>query len=227
MSQYTMKKIATIYNGFSQKFGIPRQSGLTSAESVIRFEKEYQNSDALRGLEQYSYLWLIWLFSGFSREDWSPTVRPPRLGGNKRVGVFATRSPNRPNPIGISAVEIVKIELSTPDGPQITVRGADILNGTPILDIKPYLSYADAHPEAVGGFAQQKLEYALHVEIPETIKRNIPDEYVKIITELLSQDPRPAYQEDAERVYTMEYKELSVRFSVKGNMLQVVEVLKG
>ncbi len=227
MSQYFMKQIATIYNGFSQKFGIPRQSGLTSAESVIRFEKEFQNADALRGLEQYSHLWIIWHFSEFSGKGWSPTVRPPRLGGNKRVGVFATRSPNRPNPIGISVVEIVKIELSTSDGPQITVRGADILNGTPILDIKPYLPYADAYPEALNGFAQQKLGYRLQVEIPEKIINDIPDEYVKIITELLSQDPRPAYQEDANRIYTMDYKDVSVRFLVKGNRLQVIEVLKG
>lgn len=227
MSQYMMKQIATIYNGFSQKFGIPRQSGLTSAESVICFEKEYQNSDALRGLEQYSHLWLIWLFSEFSKEGWSPTVRPPRLGGNSRLGVFATRSPNRPNPIGISVVEIVKIELSSPDGPRIIVRGADILNGTPILDIKPYLPYADAYPKAMGGFAQQKLEYKLQVDIPEKITKDISGDDVKVITELLSQDPRPAYQEDPNRIYTMDYKEVSVRFLVKGNRLQVLEILKG
>ncbi len=227
MSHYALNKIATIYNGFSQKFGIPRQSGLTAAESVIQFEKEYQNSDALRGLEQYSHLWLIWLFSEFSGEGWSPTVRPPRLGGNKRVGVFATRSPNRPNPIGISVVEIVKIELSSPNGPQITVRGADMLSGTPILDIKPYLPYADAYPDALGGFAHQKLEYALKVEISEDIKKNIPDDYLGVITELLAQDPRPAYQTDAERVYTMTYKELSIRFCVNENTVNVLEVLKG
>lgn len=227
MSNYTVRKIATIYNGFSQKFGIPRQSGLTSAESVIRFEKEYQNADALRGLEQYSNLWIVWLFSEFTEEGWSPTVRPPRLGGNQRVGVFATRSPNRPNPIGLSVVEIVKIEPSTPNGPQITVRGADILNGTPILDIKPYLPYADAYPEALGGFAQQKLQYALQVDFPECEREELSDEHFEIIKQLLSQDPRPAYQTDPQRTYTMDYDHYSIEFRVVDNVVQVIRVQKG
>lgn len=227
MSEYTIKKIATIYNGFSEKFGIPRQSGLTSAESVIRFEEPYRNADALRGLDQYSHLWLVWWFSKFDAQGWSPTVRPPRLGGNKRVGVFATRSPNRPNPLGLSVVEIVRVDLSTPHGPEIVVRGADLLSGTPILDIKPYLPYADSHSEAAGGFAHDKLDYALRVEIPESILAQIPSEHRKTVTELLSQDPRPAYQNDPERIYTMTYADLSVRFRVSENELQVVEVLRG
>ncbi len=227
MSEYTVNKIATIYNGFSEKFGIPRQSGLTGAESVIRFEEKYRNADALRGLEQYSHLWLVWWFSEFESEGWSPTVRPPRLGGNKRMGVFATRSPNRPNPIGLSVVEIVKIELSTPYGPQITVKGADLLNGTPILDIKPYLPYADAYPDAAGGFAQQKLSYALQVDIPTTLQQKIPAEHYQTVIELLSQDPRPAYQCDPQRVYTMVYADISISFRVSENALKVIKVWRG
>ena len=227
MSEYTVKKIATIYNGFSEKFGIPRQSGLTEAQSVIRFEDSYRNADALRGLEQYSHLWLVWLFSEFDNEGWSPTVRPPRLGGNKRMGVFATRSPNRPNPIGLSVVEIVKIEKSSPYGPQITVKGADLLNGTPILDIKPYLPYADAYPDALGGFAQQKLEYALQVDISAPLLEAIPAEHQTIVLQLLSQDPRPAYQNDPRRIYTMLYSDISISFQVEENKLTVVNVRRG
>lgn len=227
MSEYTVKKIATIYNGFSEKFGIPRQSGLSSAQSVIRFEESYQNADSLRGLEQYSHLWLVWVFSKFDNEGWSPTVRPPRLGGNKRMGVFATRSPNRPNPIGLSVVEIVKIEPSTPYGPQITVKGADLLSGTPILDIKPYLPYADAYPDALCGFAQQKLEYALEVDVSDTLLEMIPTEHQMTVLQLLSQDPRPAYQNDPQRIYTMTYADISISFQVNENKLKVVNVRRG
>ena len=227
MSEYNVHKIATIYNGFSEKFGIPRQSGLTVAESVIRFEESYRNSDALRGLEEYSHLWLLWWFSEFESEGWSPTVRPPRLGGNKRMGVFATRSPNRPNPIGLSVVEVVKIDFSGPNGPQITVKGADLLNGTPILDIKPYLPYADSYPQADGGFAHRQLEYALNVSIPSDLHQGISEDRIAIIRGLLAQDPRPAYQRDPRRVYTMCYEDLEVRFCVDGDELRVVEILRG
>ena len=227
MSEYIVKKIATIYNGFSEKFGIPRQSGLSSAESVIRFEEPYRNADALRGLDQYSHLWLIWQFSEFANTDWSPTVRPPRLGGNKRVGVFATRSPNRPNSLGLSVVKLLRIDLSTPYGPQIVVQGADLLNGTPILDIKPYLPYADSYPNAEGGFAHQKLGRALQVDIPSPLSNGIPNKQLVTIKELLAQDPRPAYQNDPQRIYTMSYADLEVRFSVNENVLQVIEIQRG
>ena len=222
--EYALRQIATIHNGFSDKFGIPRQGGLTQAQSVIVFEPEYRNADALRGLEEFSHLWLIWVFSEFRREGWSPTVRPPRLGGNERKGVFATRSPNRPNPLGLSVVEIVKIELSSPEGPRITVRGADILNGTPILDIKPYLPYADAKPQAKGGFAHQKLQYALQVEIDDENWLKIYEPNREIVRELLSQDPRPAYQRDPERVYAFDYDGQTIRFTVDANKLTVTEV---
>jgi len=226
-TEHVVNRIATIYNGFSEKFGIPRQSGLTDAESVIRFEVSYRNADALRGLEQYSHLWLIWWFSEFSGAGWSPTVRPPRLGGNKRMGVFATRSPNRPNPIGLSLVEIVRIDLSTSNGPEIVVRGADILSGTPILDIKPYLPYADARPDALGGFAQERLNYALRVEISEELLNKIPKQHRSTVVRLLEHDPRPAYQSDIQRIYTMVYDGLSVRFRVNDGTLHVVEILRG
>lgn len=223
--EYTLKQIATIRNGFSDKFGIPRQSGLTKAQSIIVFEPEYRNADALRGLEEYSHLWLIWVFSEFQRDGWSPTVRPPRLGGNERRGVFATRSPNRPNPIGMSVVEIERIELSSPEGPRITVRGADILNGTPILDLKPYLPYADAIPQANGGFAHENLQYALEVEIREEDWLKINEPNREILKELLSQDPRPAYQRDPNRVYALDYDGQTIRFTVNEDKLTVTEVI--
>ena len=216
--------IAKIYNGFSEKFGIPLQSDLTYPDSVIVLQPEYRNADALRGLGDYSHLWLIWHFSQFDRKGWSPTVRPPRLGGNTRMGVFATRSPNRPNPIGLSVVEIKKIELSSPQGPRITVIGADLLSGTPILDIKPYLSYADALPNAKSGFAVQKLEYVLQVHIADEWLKRIPVEDRATVVGLLSQDPRPAYQNDPNRVYAMKYRNFTVRFTVDSNQLTVTEI---
>ncbi len=219
-----MKVIAKIHNGFSEKFGIPRQSGLTDAESVIVFEPEYRNADALRGLEDYSHLWLVWYFSEFDREGWAPTVRPPRLGGNKRMGVFATRSPNRPNPIGLSVVKIEKIELSSPQGPRITVTGADLLDGTPIFDIKPYLPYADSVPDAAAGFAGQRLQYSLTVEISPELLDMLPIEDRGTVLELLSQDPRPGYQSDPTRMYSMRYKEKTIRFTVNDTLLTVTEI---
>ncbi len=222
-----MKTIAKIYNGFNEKFGIPRQSGLSDAESIIEFEPEYRNADALRGLEEYSHLWLIWQFLSESKDTWSPTVRPPRLGGNIRMGVFATRSPNRPNPIGLSVVKIKKIELSSPNGPRIAVTGADLLNGTPILDIKPYIPYADSIPDALGGFAHKQLERALEVVIDKEIEKSVSQEDWLVIKQLLSQDPRPAYQNDPKRIYTMTYKDLLIRFSVEREHLFVREILGG
>lgn len=223
--EYLMQQIATAYNGFTDKFGIPRQSGLTEAETVIVFEPEYRNVDALKGLEEFSHLWLVWAFSEFQREAWSPTVRPPRLGGNERRGVFATRSPNRPNPIGLSVVEIVKIEVTSPEGPRITVKGADILSGTPILDIKPYLPYADSVAEARGGFAQEKLGYALDVEISDEISAVLTSKEKQIIIGLLSQDPRPAYQKDENRVYAMNYSGKCIRFKVKESVITVIDIV--
>ncbi len=224
MEQYSFCKIAEIRNGFSEKFGIPRQSGLTQAESVIIFEPEYRNVDALRGIEQYSHLWLIWIFSEFDREGWSPTVRPPRLGGNKRMGVFATRSPNRPNPIGLTVVEVVGVEYSTFEGPKIIVKGADLMNGTPILDIKPYVPYADARSEARGGFAHEHLEEALRVEISDKLLQKITPKDRDVILELLSGDPRPAYQSDETRVYSMNYNTAKIQFTVKQDVLTVINV---
>ncbi|MBQ6946564.1 MAG: tRNA (N6-threonylcarbamoyladenosine(37)-N6)-methyltransferase TrmO [Clostridia bacterium] len=219
-----LKIIAKIYNGFSEKFGIPRQSGMTDAESVIVFEPEYRNADALRGLEEYSHLWLLWYFSEFDRGEWSPTVRPPRLGGNKRMGVFATRSPNRPNPIGLSVVKIKKIELASDQGPRIIVSGADLLSGTPIFDIKPYLSYVDALPQASDGFAGQRMNYRLNVEIDPKLKDLLSAQEYSIVTQLLAQDPRPAYQKDANRVYAMTYGNKTIRFTVCEDKLTVVEI---
>ena len=222
-----MKIIARAQNDFSSKFGIPRQSGLApSALSRIVFEPEYRNADALRGLEDFSHLWLIWEFSEAKREDWSPTVRPPRLGGNTRMGVFATRSPFRPNPIGLSCVKLVEIQLHTEDGPVLIVSGADLMNGTPIFDIKPYLPYADSHPEAKGGFAAVEWERLLTVDCPTELLSRVPELQRNALLEILSQDPRPSYQNDPERVYGMAYGGMDIRFSVAGNVLTVKEIVQ-
>ncbi|MBQ3084552.1 MAG: tRNA (N6-threonylcarbamoyladenosine(37)-N6)-methyltransferase TrmO [Clostridia bacterium] len=214
-----MKIIAHIRNGFSTKFGIPRQSGLVSeVESRIVFTPEYRNADALRGLDGYSHLWLIWQFSESLREDWSPTVRPPRLGGNTRMGVFATRSPFRPNPIGLSSVKIERIELSTPEGPVITVSGADLLDGTPLYDIKPYLPYTDSHPDARGGFAYGPSDGRVTVENPQGLP------LTQELIALLEQDPRPGYIDDPDRIYGMEYGGQEVRFTVAEGVLTVVSI---
>lgn len=220
-----MKIIARIRTDFSDKFGIPRQSGLVpSLRGKIVFEPPYRSPDALRGLEGFSHLWLIWEFSQAKRDSWSPTVRPPRLGGNARVGVFATRSPFRPNPIGLSCVKIEGIELDGPEGPEITVSGADMLNGTPIYDIKPYLPYADSHPEARDGFAGEKRDYGLRVRCPDALLSQIPAPHRKTVLALLAQDPRPSYQNDPDRVYGMAYAGMDVRFRVDEQELQVVEI---
>ena len=222
-----MKIIARVRNDFTSKFGIPRQSGLApSALSRVVFEPEYRNPDALRGMEDFSHLWLIWEFSEAKREEWSPTVRPPRLGGNTRVGVFATRSPFRPNPIGLSCVKLVDIQLHTEEGPVLIVSGADLMNGTPIFDIKPYLPYADSHPEASGGFAAGAWERLLTVDCPPELLCRVPEPQRQALLEILAQDPRPSYQNDPDRVYGMAYGGMDIRFSVKENALTVKEIVQ-
>lgn len=220
--------IAHIRSDFTTKFGIPRQSGLVeSTHSTIIFEPEYRNSDALRGLEGYSHIWLLWEFSESQGKEWSPTVRPPKLGGNKRMGVFATRSPFRPNPIGLSSVKIIRIETDTPKGPVIHVAGADILDGTPIYDIKPYLPYTDSHPDATGGFGFAPGEGAVKVNISDALLEKIPEYFRESTLELLEEDPRPGYQDDADRIYHMEYAGFEVHFTVKEDILTVIDITFG
>jgi len=222
-----MKIIARIHSDFPEKFGIPRQSGLVpDTRARIVFEPEYRNPDALRGIEGYSHLWLIWSFSKAERDTWSPTVRPPRLGGNTRVGVFATRSPFRPNAIGLSSVTLEKIELSTPDGPVLTVGGADLMDGTPIYDIKPYLPHVDCHADAVGGFAGEVAGYGLEVVFPEELLEKIESEKRGALIGALEGDPRPSYQNDPERVYGFLFAGKDVRFRVCEGVLTVVEVVE-
>ncbi len=225
MSQeFPMKVIARIHSDFATKFGVPRQSGLVEAlEATVVFEPEYRSPDALRGLEGFSHLWLVWVFDQAIRESWSPTVRPPRLGGNQRMGVFATRSPFRPNPIGLSSVQLKEIR-QTADGPVLVIRGADLMNGTPILDIKPYIPYADAHADAVGGFAASPAGETLRVEIPEALLALVPADRREALRGVLAQDPRPHYQQDPQRVYGFMFAGVEVRFSVDGDRLTVVEI---
>ena len=217
--------IARIRSDFPTKFGIPRQSGLVAElQATVVFEPEYRNPDALRGLEDFSHLWLIWEFSQARREEWSPTVRPPRLGGNTRMGVFATRSPFRPNPIGLSCVKLEGVELHTPEGPVIHVSGADLMDGTPIYDIKPYLPYADCKPDARGGFASAPAGARLTVNIPAEWLRQIPEDKREALEDVLACDPRPSYQDDPERVYGMAFADMEVRFRVEGDVLTVCAV---
>ena len=220
-----MKTIAVMRSSFPTKFGIPRQSGLVEGlRSTIVFAPEYRNPDALRGLEGFSHLWLIWSFSQAIRAQWSPTVRPPRLGGNTRMGVFATRSPFRPNPIGLSAVKLEGIELHTPDGPLLHVSGADLMDGTPIFDIKPYLPYADAHPVAAGGFAAGGEDYRLTVDFPPDLLERLSPEDRLALPGVLEQDPRPSYQDAPDRVYGMAFGSWEVKFSVQGKRLTVLSL---
>lgn len=218
-----MKTIAKIQTPFPEKFGIPRQSGLADIPGKIVFEKAYRNPDAVRGLEGFSHLWLIFSFSESVRESFSPTVRPPRLGGNRKMGVFATRSPFRPNPIGLSCVRLEKIE-QTEKGPILYVRGADLLDGTPILDIKPYLPLADCHPDATGGFAEAAKAHRLAVCFSKEDEKKIAPAEFSVIREILSEDPRPSYQSCAKRVYHMDYGKYSISFTVDGEILTVCEV---
>lgn len=222
-----MKIVARIHSAFPEKFGIPRQSGLVEdLQAQIVFEPEYRSPEAVRGLEEFSHIWLIWEFSEIKRDTWSPTVRPPRLGGNQRLGVFATRSPYRPNPIGLSCVKLERVEISGTLGPVLHVRGADLMDGTPIYDIKPYLPYADCRPEALGGFAAQRPEGGLAVEIPEPWLSLIPAADRAALVGVLAQDPRPAYQKDPERVYGLSFAGLEVRFRVDGDRLTVCQIEK-
>lgn len=221
-----MKIIAKIKSGFPTKFGIPRQSNLISElQSQIIFEPEYRNPDAIRGLEGFSHLWLIWEFDR-SKESSSLTVRPPRLGGNKRLGVFATRSPFRPNAIGLSCVKIEKIERDEKLGNVIFVSGADLADGTPILDIKPYLPNVDCVPDAVGGFADEVKDYSLNVVIPDKIREKQDEKFLNVLVQILSQDPRPSYQNDSNRVYGFLYDGREIKFKVKDDTLYVTEIIK-
>ncbi len=220
-----MKIIAHIHNVFSTKFGLPRQSGLVSElRSTIVFEPAYRNPEALRGLDGYSHLWLLWQFHKAEREDWSPTVRPPRLGGNTRMGVFATRSPFRPNPIGLSCVRLESIEHTTNQGTVLHVSGADLMDGTPIYDIKPYLPYVDSIPDARGGFAAEHENDHVDVVFPEEWLELIPPDHREGLKGVLRQDPRPAYQNDPERVYGFSYAGLDIRFKVCDGVLTVCGV---
>jgi len=220
-----MKIIARIHNDFKEKFGIPRQSGIAEEFiSVIVFEPEYRVNEALRGIEDFSHLWLIWNFSKSEREDWSPTVRPPRLGGNKRMGVFATRSPFRPNPIGLSSVKLVSIEHTNDRGTVLVVSGADLLDGTPIYDIKPYLAYTDSHPNALGGFADGVMDYSLDVIFPENLLSRIEKSKRAGLVTLLENDPRPSYISDSERIYTFDFAEYEISFKADGKTLTVTDV---
>ena len=220
----TLAPVAHIRSDFPTKFGIPRQSGLVeSLRAAVVFAPEYRNPDALRGLEGFSHLWLVWVFSRSVGAGWSPTVRPPRLGGNERMGVFATRSPFRPNPIGLSAVKLEEIRLHTPEGPQLIVSGADLMDGTPILDIKPYLPYGDCHPEALGGFAPNG-GGALAVDCPPALLERLPADKARGLLEVLARDPRPSYQHDPDRVYGMDFAGPNVRFSVSGDTLIVLSI---
>ena len=222
-----IKPVAYIRTDFSEKFGIPRQSGLAdSLRGTIVFESDYRNPDALRGLDGFSHLWLIWEFSANSGNgDWQPTVRPPRLGGNERMGVFATRSPFRPNPLGLSCVEIDSIESDTPDGPLIHVKGADLMDMTPIYDIKPYIKYADARPHAKCGYVDELQERKLKVIIPAELSERIEDKSVlEPLVQTLGLDPRPSYHNDPERVYGLSFAGLNVRFRVDGGVLMVLDI---
>lgn len=225
MSDIIIHPIAHMKSDFPSKFGIPRQSNLASSlRSAIVFEPEYRIADALRGLEGYSHIWLIWQFSQNVRSEWSPTVRPPRLGGNTRMGVFATRSPFRPNNLGLSCVKLERIEQHPTLGPVIHVSGADLMDGTPIFDIKPYVPYADSFPDALGGFTDTAGEFLLKVDFPQQLLNLFPPEKQAAAIEVLSHDPRPSYQRDSGRVYGLPFAGFDIRFRVTDDILTVVEV---
>lgn len=225
MDNVNIQVIARMKSDFPAKFGIPRQSGLVDAlHSTIIFEPEFQNADALRGLESYSHLWLIWQFSKAVRNDWSPTVRPPRLGGNTRMGVFATRSPFRPNALGLSSVRILGLDQTAEYGTVIHVAGADLMDGTPIFDIKPYIPYSDCHPDAAGGFTDTASDFLLEVVFPEKLLEKIPHGKRQALLGVLSHDPRPSYQQDTDRLYGLSFAGYNIRFQVKRNVLTVTDV---
>jgi tRNA-Thr(GGU) m(6)t(6)A37 methyltransferase TsaA len=222
----SIRPIARMRSDFPSKFGIPRQSGLVQElRSTIVFEPEFRNADTLRGLEGYSHLWLIWQFSEAVRTDWSPTVRPPRLGGNTRMGVFATRSPFRPNNLGLSCVRLIGVEQTANEGTVVHVAGADLMDGTPIFDIKPYVPYSDCHPNALGGFTDTAGEFLLKVDFPEALLSRLPEAKRDAAVGVLSHDPRPSYQRDPDRVYGLPFAGFDIRFRVKGDVLTVCDVV--
>lgn len=225
MRKTAMNTIAYVHTDFPTKFGIPRQSRLVDTRAKIVFEPPYNQPDAVRGLEEFTHIWLLWEFSENVRKDggWSATVRPPRLGGNVRKGVFATRSPFRPNPIGLSCVRLDRIEYGE-EGPVLHITGADLMDGTPIYDIKPYVTYSDSIPEAIGGFSEKVKEYRVKVEIPDDLLEKIPQEQRQLVHGILEQDPRPSYQEDPQRIYGMEYAGLEIRFRVEADTLTVCSI---
>ena len=225
--QYTVEPIAHIHNNYKEKFGIPRQSGLArSVLSAIVFDEKFRDENALRGLEGYSHIWLLWMFdNNNSDKSWSATVRPPRLGGNKRMGVFSTRSPYHPNRIGLSCVKLVSIEKTKDSGTVIYVQGADLLDNTPIIDIKPYLSFTDSHPEAKCAFTEDTINYILDVKFQADVS-GLSCELKTEIEEILKYDPRPSYQDDENRVYSMRYSDYDIRFTVKDLLLTVIEINK-
>ena len=221
-----MKVIAYIYTDFPEKFGIPRQSGLVpELKGTIVFEPEYRSPEAVKGLEGFNYIWLLWQFEGVEREKWSATVKPPRLGGNKHVGVFATRSPFRPNPIGLSSVRLERIEM-TDKGPVLHVAGIDLRDKTPIYDIKPYLPYADCHMDAREGFAGEVKDYHLEVNFPKELLMKIPEEKQEALIEVLKQDPRPSYHSDTNRQYGVSFAGFDVRFKVEKQVVEVIEIVR-
>ena len=227
MNEAAMHIIARMKSDFPTKFGIPRQSGLASSlRSTIIFEPEYRSADALRGIEGFSHLWVIWQFSEAIRETWSPTVRPPRLGGNQRMGVFATRSPFRPNPIGLSSVQLLGVEMTEKFGCVLHVAGADLMDGTPIYDIKPYIPYCDCHPNATGGFTDTASEFLLKVDFPTPLLNLLPPEKHTAAIEVLSHDPRPSYHRKPDRIYGVSFAGFDIRFSVQDATLTVLEVNK-
>ena len=219
-----LKIIAKICTDFKDKFGIPRQSGIAKTVGRIVFEPEYRVREALRGIEGYSHLWLLWGFSEARRDGWSPTVRPPRLGGNKRMGVFATRSPYRPNSIGLSSVRLLSVEDTAQEGLVLIVEGADLLDGTPIYDIKPYLPFTDSHPDAIGGFADEVREYRLKVNFGLHLIEKIPDNKRDALITILENDPRPSYKEDGDHEYGMVYADLDIFFKVEDGTITVTRV---
>ena len=227
MENVTISIIARMKSDFPTKFGIPRQSGLVEElRSTIIFEPEFRNPDALRGIEGYSHLWLIWQFSEAVRTEWSPTVRPPRLGGNTRMGVFATRSPFRPNSLGLSSVKLLGVEETEEYGTVLHVGGADLMDGTPIFDIKPYIPYGDCHPEAIGGFTDTAGDFLLKVNFPQELLEKLPEDKQEAAIGVLSHDPRPSYQRKPDRIYGLTFAGFDIRFQVRDDVLTVVDVIK-
>ena len=225
MDTATIQVIARMRSDFPTKFGIPRQSGLVEElESTIVFEPAFRNPDALRGIEEFTHLWLIWQFSECVRSDWSPTVRPPRLGGNTRMGVFATRSPFRPNSLGLSSVRLLGVEKTEELGTVLHVAGADLMDGTPIFDIKPYIPYGDSHPDATGGFTDSVERVLLEIDFPSELLQKVPENKRQALIGILSHDPRPSYQQDSNRIYGVTFADQNIRFSVNNNKLIVIDV---